>query len=303
MSDLAFRYLVLLTFKTIRSNPDKHLKDIFGDTQLGPNAAIYGNTAKQAAEWIKKTNVPVVLGYDLTDMQLPAVTIHLSASNPDMPFIGDVGIGDEQELDFQEKEVLVESFQPSGLEPVLDDNGVLTAYKLSLPEDMPFEQKELFLVGLKLRDADNREFFISADDDGNTLIMQADEKWPLSTLNTTGLEVVSPVLKARYSRGHMQFNETITIVIHGMSNRQEGLWIFYMVMWGLLKFRPVLTATFGLDLSMPSASDYSKDQSMSGENVWTRYITVNAKTSWTWENDRKADIIGLLLTVSEGRKD
>jgi len=292
MSDLHIRHVIILALKTIRSNPEKHLKDIFGEATLQPHAAIYGQRSiQQMVDWIKKTEVPVILGFDLTEAKMPAITVHLSASSPDMPYIGDEGIGESEDLGYQDKEVLVPAFQPAGI-----DNTDPTSWKLTLPADMPFELQELFLPGLKLRDAVNREYLIGRDSDGNVRIMESDPQAPLEQMDYSRLEVVSPVIQARYSRGQMQYNETVTIVVHGMSARQEGLWLFYVTMWALLRFRPLLTSVFGLDLSTPSASDYAKDDQFLGENVWRRYITVNAKTSWTWEMHRQQDLLGYLTS-------
>lgn len=299
LTDLHLQYVIKLGLKTIRANPDKHLKDIFGEHQSDHLAAVYGNrTLNQAAEWIKKTEVPVILGFDLTEARMPAVTIHLSSSAPSQPLIGDESIGESEDLGYEEKEVLVPAFQPASMNTTNP-----ASYIITLPSTMPFDQQELFLAGLNLRDSKNREYVLDRDDNGNILVKALSSDAPLAEIDTTHLEVVSPVIQARFSRGSMIYQETATIAIHGIASRQEGLWLYYMVMWTLLKFRPVLTGLLGLDLSMPRASDYSKDDGFLGENVWRRFITVEATTSWSWEQARQKDILGMLLSVHNGSVD
>lgn len=292
MTDLHLSHVIRLGLKTIRSNPKKYVSDIFGEANLPPHAKIYGQkTVEQAIKWISETEIPVILGFDLTEAKLPAVTVHLSSSTPIQSYVGDYAIGESEPLGFQDKEVLVPAFQPEGL-ALLGP----TSAKLTLPKDMALDLKELFLPGLMLRDAKNREYGISTDDDGNVVIEQVSPDAPVSEIDPTRLEVVSPVLEGTYTRGAMLYKETATIVVHGNANRQEGLWLYYFIMWTLLKFRPVLTGLLGLDLTMPMASDYSRDDSFLGENVWRRYISVESTTTWNWEQARQKDILGLALS-------
>ncbi len=297
LTDIHLKNIIELGFKTIRSNPEHHLKDIFGENTLQPHAALYGpRIVEQVTQWIKTTQIPVILGFDLVDAQMPAVTVHLAGSVPASPVIGDEGLLEEEDLRAQEIEVLVKRFQPAGL-----DTSDPSSYILTLPDSMPLEQRELFLPGLKIRDAKGREYLISLDDNGAIRIIQDKDTSPLAQIDTSAFEVVSPVITARFSRGNMLYEERATIVIHGNSSRPEGLWLYYIVMWTLLKFRPVLTGIFSLDLSFPQASDYSKDDSFLGENVWRRYIQITAKTVWSWEMARQRDVLGLLLSVQDGR--
>lgn len=300
MTDLHIKHVLDLGFKTIRANPDKHLKDIFGDSRLDPHAALYGQrTIEQVKNWISKTEIPIVLGFDVVETRLPAVTVHLAASVPSQSYIGDTGIGESEELEFQEKEILVSKFSPKGAEPTDDPK----ALKITLQDEMSEDQKELFLPGLKIRDTQGREYDIRFDEHGNLLFVEISEDAPISQIILHDLEVISPVIVARYKHGVMTFHETVNVVVHGHSSRAEGLWLYYIVMWTLLKFRPILTSTFGLDLALSRSSDYSKDDAFLGDQVWRRYITVEATTNWAWESARQKDILGLLLTVSSDRAD
>jgi hypothetical protein len=270
------------------------LKDIFGDFNLDPHAALYGNRLIGLVKnWITKTEVPVVLGFDLSAAKMPAITVHLASTSPAQAYLGDYGGEASEELNAHEIEVIVPKFKPKSA----TWNDAKTALILGLPDDMPLEQKELFFPGLKLRDDKRREYAISGDEDGNVLILQYDDAAPLSQISLNELEVVSPVITARYSRGHMLMDETATIAVHGHTDRNEGLWLYYMTMWILLKYRPLMIGTFGLDLAVPSASDFSKDDSTMGTNTWRRFINVSAKSVWSWESARQRDVVGILASI------
>ena len=296
LSDVMVKYTIELGLKTIRSNPLYYLTDIFGDAKLDPLAALYGQrTIDQVTNWIQKTEIPVILGFDLVDSKLPAITVNIAGSTPDTQYIGDEALSNSTPLEWQEKEVLVPAFSPASAVWAADRSYIT----ITLPDTMPFELQQLVLPGLMFRDADNREYSIGYDKDYSIIISPI--LTPLDQINLSRLEVVSPVIDARYSRGGMSFNEQLVVVVHGHASRIEGIWLSNIVMWTLLKYRPLLEGTFGLALSLPSVSDFSKDDSFLGEQVWRRYITLQAKSLWTWESARQKDILGLLTNIQADR--
>jgi len=288
----------LFGLKTIRANPDKHLKDIFGDFNLDPHAALYGNRLVSLVKnWVTKTEIPVVLGFDLSSAKMPAITVHLASTSPSQSYLGDYGGSESEELLTQEREIIVPKFKAKSLTMSEDNKSI----KLELLPEMPIEQRELVLPGLKLRDMKSREYDISSDIDGNILVIQASDSTPLSEIAAAEFEVVSPVAMARFSRGHMMMDETATIAVHGHADRNEGLWLYYITMWIFLKYRPLMISTFGLDLAMPVASDFSKDDSTIGTNTWRRFIQVSAKSVWSWETARQKDVVALFTSMTAGR--
>lgn len=295
MLDIHIKNVLEFGLKTIRSNPDKHLTDIFGDFRLDPHAALYGNRLIALVKnWLTKTDVPIVLGFDLSSAKMPAVTINLTSTEPSQTYMGDFGGIEFQDLPAQQRDVIIPEFKVKSL----DWNSDSTALILEPLSDMPMAQREMFIPGLILLDDKNREYSISQDIDGNILIIEAKDTAPLSDIGRTEFQVVSPALQARYKRGHMLMNETATIAVHGHTDRNEGLWLYYITMWIILKYRPLMIETFGLDLAMPMASDFSKDDSTLGTNTWRRFIQLSAKSVWTWESARQADVYGLLLSIS-----
>lgn len=296
MSDLAVKYLIDFTFKYARENIETVIPEIFGDAKIDPLSAVYGKRMiDQAKNWLKTTNIPVALGFDVVEAQMPMVTVQLSSSAPSQPVLGDYGLPSQEPLMAQEKQVILPSFQPGNIIYNSDNSALI----LTPPSSMTPDQTALFLPGLIIRDANANEYPLSMDQDGNILIVAGNK--PLDQLNSSSLEVISPVLYATYNGGAMVFDENITVVVHGHSNRAESLFLYLIVMYGLLKFRPLLLSTFGLDLSTPHASDLNRDDAFLGENVWRRFITLSCKAVYSWEGTRQQDILGLLLTVFNGQ--
>jgi len=296
LTDLKIRHALQFGLKVLRSNPEKYCREIFQDANNPALEAVYGKMPEQVANWIKTTEIPIILGFDLTEARLPAITVHLSASSPSMPLMGDEGLAGYEELGYQDKEVLVPSFVPEGLNTSNPD-----CYILTPPSQMPFEQQQLFLPGLLLRDANNREYSLGANASGEITVSALSDNAPLAEISTTSLEVVSPVLQARYGSGAMVYDEVVTVAVHANASRSEGVWLSLIVQWIFLKFRPLLAGTLNLDLSMPSASDLPKDESFLGENVWVRYFTINSKAVLSWGAYRQKDVLGYLVDPSFGR--
>jgi len=290
-----------MTINTIRSNPDKYIAEIFAESCYSPHASLYGpGTLAQIKKWIKTTKIPVVLGYEIDAAQLPCVAINLQGSSPSQQYLGDTGFPGEHDVQSQERDILVPGFAPKNLVFTKDVSGAFLYATLTLPDAMPFDQTQLFLPGLLLRDADNREFRLDLDQDGNILIYSSPAGPTLAQINSTFLQVVSPMLQASFNGGAMLYEESVMLAIFGHSSRIEGLWLYNIVMWGILKFRPVLESTYNLMLSLPSASDFTKDDNYLGENVWRRFISLSTKTLWTWEGARQQDILGLVLSTHNG---
>jgi hypothetical protein len=293
--DLNVKFVIDHTLRTVRNDPDRHIKEIFGDARLEPNAALYGNRMIQdVKDWITKTEIPVLLGFDLDPAQIPGVTINLESSAPNQQFMGDFGGTFTENLQPHEKEVIVERFSPK--------NVVLSAtsdfYTITLPDSLSDEQTELVLPGLRWRDKNGKEYGIGDDKNKPTAFQVDKPGFPaISVGDFSSLEVIAPFDDALYREGAMYYDENALVTIHGHSDRNEGLWLWAIVHWGLLKFRPLLTATFGLDLAIPRASDFAKADEFLGTNVWRRFITLGARAVWSWQAARQRDVAAFILTI------
>jgi len=301
--DLHVQFLVNHTLRTVRGNPDKHITDIFGDAKIEPHAAIYGNRMiEDIKSWVKNTEIPVLLGFDLDPAQIPGVSVNLESSSPNQQFIGDAGLTFEENLQPHEKEIIVSVFSPKNL--VTSSDGLFIT--ITLPDDMSAEDQALVLPGLRIRDKNGKEYGIGDNKGKPTAVKVVETTGPTANLSDADLsrmEIIAPFDTARFREGVMYYDETALITIHGHSDRVEGLWLWAIVHWGLLKFRPLLTATFGLDLAVPRASDFAKADEFMGTNVWRRFITLGARSVWSWEAARQKDVSAFLLSIKASQKD
>lgn len=296
--DLHVKFLIDHILRTVRDDPNKHVTEIFGDAKIDPHAALYGQKMiDDVKEWITTTNIPVLLAFDLDPTQIPGITVHLESSSPEQQYMGDRGLTFTKDLKPEEKEVIVPKFVPDDLAPDVDG----TFVTVTLPDTLSEDQQNLILPGLKWRDKNGKEYGIGEDKTDPTIV-RLENGATLSQGDFSELEVIAPFDNALFQEGSMYFNESSLITIHGHADRSEGLWLWAIVQWGILKFRPLLTATFGLDLAIPRASDFSKDDNFLGDNIWRRFITLGAKAVWSWEAARQKDITSFVLSVRASQR-
>lgn len=295
--DIHVKNILELGLKTIRSNPDRYLKEIFGDYTIEAHATLYGKkTIDDIRKFVETSRIPVVLGFEVNEAMVPCVTIHLASSAASMPVLGDESLMMGEDLEVQQRDVLVPLFVPKTA--VFNAAGSI---EFTLPDEMPFATQELFFSGLIIRDPSKREYSLNTSEEGALMIVEMTSQAPLKEIDLTSLELVSPYTDTSYNQGMMVFDEQMTVAVHGHASRQEGFWLFSIVMWSILRFRPLLAGTYGIDMATLAASDYSRDETFSGSQVWRRYIQVQCKTVWSWETNRNQDLLGLLLHVAEGR--
>lgn len=295
LTDLHVKYVVDFTIKTVLSDPDRYIAEIFGDATLDPHAALLGDHyIKRVKNWIKTTNIPVILGFQLDPAQIPGVTIHLQRSTPVQPFMGDAGFVTLQPIQKYQRMVAVPAFSPTDIVPSADGTYITFVPPASLDPNLA----KLIIPSFHIFDKNQREYGIGIGPGMNPTATQVGSDL-LKDADLSQVTVVSPYPNVQIREGVMYYDDTVTVACHGHADRNEGLWLWAIVHWGLLKYRPLLTATFGLDLAMPSAADFSKDDSFLGENVWTRYVNLTTKSVWSWSGAQSTDLVAFLTTIIE----
>jgi hypothetical protein len=295
LTDLHVKYVVDFTIKTVLSNPDRYISEIFGDAALDPHAALLGDHyINRVKNWIKSTHIPVILGFELDPAQIPGITIHLQRSTPAQSFMGDMGFVQLQPIQKSERMVAVPAFSPKKVTPSADGSYV----SIILPDGMDPNLARLIIPNFHVFDKNQREYKIGIGPDTNPTVSQVGSDL-LKDADLSRVTVVSPYPNLQIREGVMYYDDTVVVACHGHADRNEGLWLWCIVQWGLLKYRPLLTAAFGLDLAMPTAADFSKDDSFLGENVWTRYVTLSTKSVWSWSGAQSTDLVAFLTTILE----
>lgn len=298
--DFSIKVILEHALKEIREKPDLYLPNIFGSLLKGPNQALFGKPyLEQIKSWVKKTPFPVVLGYDLAQTELPAITVTLGSMTPDTPFIGDVGHLYAQPIQQYERDVVVPTFFPKEVE-LSEDAARLY---LTMPDDMQCEIWALVGPPMHLRDSKKQEFLLGFDEQKQKpYALAMDGGVPVSKLDISrGVEAISPYSDRVYEHGDMWYAVDCTVTVHAPQDRNDGAWLWQIVMWSLLRYRPLMTKLFGFDLTFPSASDFRRDDQFDPQGVWTREIRVSTKVMWSWIGAPKPDILGLILSYKFGR--
>jgi hypothetical protein len=293
--DINVKYIVDYGLKVVRANPDEYLPDIFGDAKLEPNARLYGdNMIEKIKSWLKTTKITTMHGWDLSQTELPAVTINLASSTPSNQVLGDVGFGKRHEVPIFDRDVLIKPFAPAAINVSADG----TYADVIVPATMSADEQSLIVPGLSFLDASEHEYAIGYD--GVTKVPTiVPKRYDIAQLDARTLSVISPYHDAYFREGSMVFQDSVTVDVHGHQNRNEGQWLWCIVTWALLRFRPLLIEMFGMDLQVPSVGDISMDASLQGTNVWVRRIQMSGKTVWSWRGPRRHDILGLILFINE----
>jgi hypothetical protein len=291
--DIHLRYLIDFALNKIRENPDESIAEIFGDARLDPHAALFGDDLLRSIKnFFTKTKIPVVLGYDIDPAQIPGVTINLQNSSPSQRYLGDKARVMSAQIRQDERVVVVPPFSPK---LVTAADGFL---RITPPDDV---DTNLLTPGLSWRDALGQEFTIGVDTDGTPTL--AANAIPVQQADASQLSVISPYSDRLFREGSMMFNEVGLVTVHGHANRTEGLWLWMAVQHSLLKYRPLLEATFGLQLAEPMSSDFMRDDSFMGEQVWRRFITVSCQASWSWEGPGIPDILSFVQSIKVSNSD
>jgi hypothetical protein len=300
-TDIATKRIIEYTIQLIQSDPDRHLLDIFGDLKLEPNQALYGERVlQQIAAWLRTTKITVITGYDLSQTELPAITVNVANSSPSQKFLGDHGGQQFQPLDTAEREVIVPTFAPSQF-TISDDRQY--AY-FDLPKNMPDTQKRLVIPGFSVLDGRGVEYSLGFDDiqQRPTILQFAlNEQSTIDAGDFTKITIISPLRDARFRDGVMLYDEVVSVDVHGHQARNENKWLWAIAVWGLHRFRPLMASIFGMDLGAPASSDLEIDSSFQGTNVWVRRITMSSKAVWSWRGVRLQDAIGLIQHVNSER--
>lgn len=290
LNDLHAKFMCDFIIDVVRKNADEKVEEIFCDATIGPHEALYGNvTIDRIKEWVTTTDIPVVLGWNLDPAKIPGVTVHIERSSPSQPYMGDRGFKTFEPIAEVDRAVLVEPFVPASVE-CLEDKA-----RIELPEDMSSYDQQLVSQPLLWRDKKGNLYNIDFDDDQTPIATQREGGPELKLGDFDEVSVVSHIEEKKFAGGAMLYDEILMLTVHGHADRTEGLWLWAIIQWGLLKYRPLMAETFGLHLPEPSASDFSKDDAFLGDNIWRRFITLSAKSVWSWKGPQQADVAAMVL--------
>jgi hypothetical protein len=95
------------------------------------------------------------------------------------------------------------------------------------------------------------------------------------------------------------FTVMIDIGIHANKGGDHVLWMYYIVSYILFKHKD-MAFRLGLKLGTFSASDYSKNAELMGNNIWTRWVRFRCTTQNFWGADPFTEVDGLNVETAIG---
>ena len=280
--DLELQSIIQLGFDTIREDPtlldkifahlnEPHLATKFGDKEID-----------KIKQWIDENDVPVVLAWALQAAKAPQISIHLSQSQEDVEnaFIGDhSGFTREGQI----QRTIIEEFVPLSLDV---PNNTITVPSTT---DLTLARPAHILVDGKQPVGEQYEI---VDIRGNEIEFNLLG----AAFEPRKAKIVSFINEKVLRRGEAYFRENIDIGLHGHGDQNTVLWMYSIVRWTLLRFRPELENRC-MDISTFAASDFKKDNQYLGENIFTRWIRFTARTRVTWDEDPQPQIDTIIATV------
>jgi len=259
-------------FSYIRQHPEI-IDEIFGHFKQSHLEALYGETEiKNVKQWVLTNDIPVIQSWNLAPSRVPCVSVHLAASNEQTQwsYLGDHA---ETGVESGTGATIVDTFVPADYDA--------TTGRITINPDTT--DISGIRPGYILHDASGEKFLIVPviDIDNNFFSIDTTEG---SDVDVRELVITDSVTYVKKKYGQGEFHENVDLGIHGSDDNNTVLWMYYMVVWTLFRFKPVLEKR-GIDLHTFSASEFDRQSKFVQENVYSRWIRLGAKSTVEWSED------------------
>jgi len=246
-----------------------HLKNLYGKKEI-----------ERIKEFVRDNDIPVKLAWNLTPQDIPCYSLHLAQSTEDVgkAFLHDYA-GEVIETKDQPR-IINEKFVPSSYD---EAGGTLVAPNTV---DLTLTRPGHILVDAK------KEKYLIINITNQVIEIQVEGDRP----DMAKVHIESFITKTRKKRGEAYFNEQIDVGVHAHGDKNTVLWLYYILVWILLRFKPEIERRC-LDLTTFSASDFRRDSQFLAENVFTRWVRLSARTRVSWEEEPYPEIDTLVAEV------
>ncbi len=248
----------------------EHLKNLYGKKEI-----------ERIKTFIKDNNIPVKLAWNLTPQDIPCYSLHLAQAVEDVPHAFLHDYAGENKYDKAQPRIINSEFVPSSYDT---DKGTLI-----VPDIVDLS---LTRPGHILVDAKKEKYLITNITDKKIEIQLEGNEPDMSKVH-----IESFITQTRKKRGEAYFNEQIDIGIHAHGDKNTVLWLYYILVWILLRFKPEIERRC-MDLTTFSASDFRRDNQFLGENIFSRWVRLSARTRVSWEEEPYPEIDTVVATVS-----
>jgi len=268
--DVKIRTAINLILEEMRKSPWL-LDDVFSELLEDPYLAEYGaKEIANAKQWFLNNKISVLHKYRLDNQDYPCVTIAMAPSEEDdrestmgdlTPFVEEL----TPEQIAKPIPYIVKPFIPASYV-----DGLLTA-----PEDLVNVTPGMMIVDPATGDA-----WVIAELDGNRGLKI--EGAP--TIAAQKIGIIPQYRHYRARREAARFRETYNIGCHVHGDPNQLIWLWSIVLYGLLRYRESMFNGRCFKLSSLKSSDILRDEAFqeAGENVYKRYIILSGLVEQSW---------------------
>jgi hypothetical protein len=271
-TDLLIKSMVELILKDMRDNLYL-LDDVFADLLQDPYLKdIYAKDVENAKQWLKNTDIKVLLALRSDTQEFPCISIALGSDAED-----------ESKSTLSDQTVDTRDFEPSEINKPI-------GYVVKPFTPASYDQ-ELGLIecgdadisgvaeGMLVIDPDTgvgHEVFGFSGTNG-ILIAAGTE------LNSSKLGILPKNRKWRANVEASFFRQTYEIGCHVADDPATLIWLHSIILYGMLRHREMFTSRC-FALSSVQSSGISRNSAFQpgAENAFSRFITLSASTQHTW---------------------
>ena len=250
---------------------DDILSDFTSDPML---SSIYGQKEiENAKKWFSQNEISIFLPHRMDLEKMPCITIAVGSNIEDRSL---ARLGDLTNI--------IETYQPTEV-------GKTIPYIVQPFDYISYDQATGFFItppevdltivvpGMVMLDPETGNGFVITETNNVGFSIAAGT---IITFTTVGIIPNYRIFKAR--REMATFQETITLGCHVHGDPNALLWLYSIMMYGLLRYREGMLESRNFQLSNVESSDMIRNDAFQtiGENVYSRYITVKGQVENTW---------------------
>jgi hypothetical protein len=272
--DVFFRRIIELILRDVRQNPwliDDILSDFVTDSML---SGIYGQKEiENAKKWISDNEVSVFLPHRIDFEKMPCVTIAIGSNSEDRSLARMADMTNT-----------VETLQPTQIGkvvPYIVSPFSYVSYNQSTGFFEVPESVNLLIIqpGMVAINPQNGMGFIVTNKNNDGFFIAPGT---IINFSTVGIIPEYRIYKARREVATFQENISIGCHVHGDPNAL--LWLYSVMMYGLLRYREGLIESRNFQISTIQTTDMIRNDAFQnfGENVYSRFITITGQVENTW---------------------
>ena len=273
-ADVNIQCFLRMGFDHLVAHPED-LDEIFANFKNDTLWKQYGEREiDNIKQWVAQNNIPILLSWSIDPSKVPCISVQIAQSTEMVE-----AAGMEDYMGYEETTALSRTilnyFSPTNILTEGDE------WLVVMPEGFDYSP---IRPGFILIDGKGEEYLVTRlCDKGIYVHREGDD------INPTKITVKSSVITSIRKKHQTAIQESIDIGIHGHADQNTVLWMYYMTIWILLRFKPEMEKRC-MELSTFSASDFNRESQYLGENVFSRFIRVTARSMVTWLDDPEIQI-------------